>query len=140
MGKRRRAWDYNEMGVFFYSREACDLAISELKRALRASLVPQPAIYINLGAAYLGKKMYADAAASLREGLRLDPRHQKGHWFLAQALLGLGEASAALAELERVRELDAGNPLGEAAQQEIEHLHKGTIVKERGDHGSPHAL
>jgi len=101
MAKRRTLWDYNEMGLYFYGREAYDLAIRDFKRAVRAAFYPIATLHVNLGAAYLGKKMYADARVHLLKGLALDPHHQKAHWFLAQTLRATGTASQAVAEFER---------------------------------------
>jgi Tfp pilus assembly protein PilF len=56
-------WSANEMGGFFYSRGAYDLAISEFKRALKLLVFPVPQGHMNLGAAFLEKKMCAEAEA-----------------------------------------------------------------------------
>lgn len=134
MGKLATAYDHNEMGLFFYSREAYDLAIGEFQRALPMALVPSAAMYLNLGAAYVGKKMYAEAATALRRGLRLDPGHQRAHWFLAQALLGAGDAAGALGEFERVRESEADPALARSAEGAIERLQRERAGKV-GTHG-----
>lgn len=119
MRRRRTVWDYNEMGVFFYNRGAYDLAISELKLALMSATVPLAVLHVNLGAAYLGKKLYAEAEAALRRGLAIDPRSQNGHFFLAGVLRETGRAREALAQFERARALDPGSPRGQAAAEEI---------------------
>jgi tetratricopeptide (TPR) repeat protein len=107
------------MGLFFYSREAYDLAISEFKRALQASLFPVAALHVNLGAAYLGKKMYGEARACFLRGLALEPNNQKGHWLLGRTLAGMGLVSDALVELERTRALKPESPEGKQAADEI---------------------
>jgi len=122
MPRRRTLWDYNEMGVFFYSREAYDLAIAEFKRALKAALFPVAALHVNLGAAYLGKKMYGEARACFGRGLTLEPSNQKAHLLLARTLAGMGLLSDALVELERTRTLNPESPEGREAAEEIRAL------------------
>ena len=134
MAKRRTLWDYNEMGLYFYGREAYDLAIGEFKRALKAAFYPIAALHINLGAAYLGKKMYADARAHLSKGLALEPRNQKAHWFLAQTLKATGGSSEALTEFERTWTINPDSVEGRRAREEIRVLtpsHAGSLHGER---------
>lgn len=119
MPRRRTLWDYNEMGVFFYGREAYDLAISEFKRALQASFFPVAALHVNLGAAYLGKKMYAEAHDCFHRGLAIEPNNQKAHLLLARTLEGMGLVSEALVELERTCALKPESPEGKQAADEI---------------------
>jgi Tfp pilus assembly protein PilF len=94
MPKRPTVWHYNEMGVFFYSRGADDLAISEFKHALKTSLFPVPQVHMNLGAAYPGKKLNTEAEAALRESVRLDPKSQMARMLLARTLLARGRPCA----------------------------------------------
>lgn len=122
MPTRRTLWDYNEMGVFFYSREAYDLAIAEFKRALKAALFPVATLHVNLGAAYLGKKMYVEARACFARGLTLEPSNQKAHLLLARTLAGMGLLSDALVELERTRTLLPESQEGREAAEEIRAL------------------
>jgi tetratricopeptide (TPR) repeat protein len=122
MPKRRTVWDYNEMGVFFYSREAYDLAISEFRRALKSARYPIAVLHVNLGGAYLGRKMYAEAEAALRCGLAIDPRSQNGHALLARLLLETRKEQEALEEFERARALDPDSPQGRSVAEEIRHL------------------
>jgi tetratricopeptide (TPR) repeat protein len=133
MRKRRTLWDYNEMGLYFYSREAYDLAIGEFRHALKAAFYPTAALYINLAAAYIGKKMYAEARAHLSKGLALEPRNQKGHWFLAQMLKATGASSEALAEFERTWTINPDSAEGRQAREEIRVLsaaHAGSLQGE----------
>jgi tetratricopeptide (TPR) repeat protein len=120
------------MGLFFYSREAYDLAIAEFKRALQVALFPMAALHVNLGAAYLGKKMYVEARASLLTALRLEPGNQKAHWFLARTFQGTGALQEAVAELERTRAINPESPEGRQAQEELRAL-SGSIA--RSAHG-----
>ena len=110
------------MGLFFYSREAYDLAIGEFRRALKIALFPMAGLHVNLGAAYLGKKMYAEAQASLLTGLRLEPDNQKAHWFLARTLQIIGRLEEAAAEFEKARAIDPESPEGRQAQEELRAL------------------
>ncbi len=119
MGKRRTFWDYNEMGLYFYGRQAYDFAISEFKHAALAAIFPMAALHVNLGAAYLGKKMHREARAALEQGLALDPKSQKGHWFLAKTLKATGALAEALAEFELAYSLDPSSPEGQLAHEEI---------------------
>lgn len=137
MGKRRTFWDYNEMGLYFYSREAYDLAISELKLAVRAAFFPMATLHINLGAAYLGKKMHREARGSLEQGLALDPDNQKGHWFLAKTLKAIGALAEALAEFELAYSLDPSSPEGQSAHEEIVALRVSHPDLTRAPHGRP---
>jgi tetratricopeptide (TPR) repeat protein len=127
--QRRTVCDYNEMGVFFYGRGAYDLAISQFKLALMSALFPMPALHINLGAAYLGKKMYPEAEAELRRGLAIDPRSQNGHTLLGRLLRQTGRDVEALAEFERVCELDPETPEAKSAEEEVR------CLKARVSHG-----
>jgi tetratricopeptide (TPR) repeat protein len=122
MRRRWPVWEHNEMGTFFYSREAYDLAIAEFKRALKAAPIPIPALHVNLGAAYLGKKMYAEACASFRRALALDPNNPKAHWFLARALKEAGTLSEALVAFERAYTLNPESPEGRSAGEEVRQL------------------
>src|SRR5437773_419508 len=88
--QRQTFWDYNETGIFFYSRGKYDLAIAELKRAVGTAVHPLATLYVNLGAAYLRNGMYGQACSSLEEGLHTDPDNQTGHVLLGQALLAMG--------------------------------------------------
>jgi Tfp pilus assembly protein PilF len=121
-GKRRTVWDHNEMGVFFYGRGAYDLAISEFTLAVEVALYPMASLHINLGAAYLGKKMYAEAETSIRRGLAIDGRSQNGHVVLARLLRETRKNEEALEEFERAHALDPDSPRGQSAAEEIQYL------------------
>ena len=112
-------WDYNEKGLYFYKRQAYDLAIAEFERAVGAATFPLAALDINLGAAYLGKRMYTEARARLEKGLALDPDSQMGHWLLAQTLQATGAAFEARAEFEEAYMLDPDSPEGRVAEEEL---------------------
>jgi tetratricopeptide (TPR) repeat protein len=137
MGNRRTFWDYNEMGLFFYSREAYDLAISEFKLAVRAAIFPMATLHINLGAAYLGKKLYREARGSLEQGLALEPDNQKGHWLLAKTLQATGAPTEALAEFERAYDLDPNSAVGQSAHEDIVALRSSHPDSTQAPHGTP---
>jgi Tfp pilus assembly protein PilF len=122
MPKRRTVWDLNEMGLFFYRREAYDLAIGEFKRALDAALFPMAALHVNLAAAYLGKKMYADARVVLRVALRLEPHNQQAHWLLSRIFKATGAVEETVAELERTLAIEPDSPEGHQAAGELRAL------------------
>jgi tetratricopeptide (TPR) repeat protein len=131
MGKRRTFWNYNEMGVYFYNRGAYDLAIAELRRAVGAALIPMAVPYVNLGAAYLAKKMYHEAEACLRKALTIKPDNQKGHGLLGRVLLATGATSEALKEFERAWELDPDSPEGRSAHEHLltfDPARRGSVV------------
>jgi tetratricopeptide (TPR) repeat protein len=119
MPRRRTPWDLNEMGLYFYGREAYDLAIGEFKRALAGMLFQTPVIHVNLGAAYLGKKMYAEARASLLTALKLEPNNQQAHWLLAQAFQAIGLLAETHAELERTQAINPDSPEGRRAREAL---------------------
>lgn len=121
--KRRTFWDDNELGIFFHRRGDYDLAISALRRAVGAAVFPIGVLYVNLGAAYLGNRMYREAQSCLAEGLRVDPDNLSGHVLLGRALLAMGETGAARTEFERARELDPDSPEGRAAEEELHDLY-----------------
>lgn len=125
--ERPSFWEYNQRGVSFYRRGSYDLAIRELRQAVRASPFPLAALYVNLGAVYLRNGMFGKAVDSLEEGLHTDPDDQAGHTLLGQALLALGEMAAATTEFERARELDPDSPEGRAAEEELHHLREGVL-------------
>lgn len=128
MPKRRTLWDLNEMGLFFYGREAYDLAIAEFRRALKAALFPTAALHVNLGAAYLGKKMYAEARASFMTALSIEPDNQKAHWLLARTLRGLGRLPEAAGEFERAQAINPDSVEGRQARDELRAL-SGSLAR-----------
>ena len=120
---RRTFWDHNERALSFYRRGRYDLAIDELRRAVRATAFPLATLYVNLGAAYLRSGMYRQARTSLEDGLQVDPDDQTGHVLLAEALLAMGETGAARTEFEQARQLNPDSLEGRAAEEELRHLH-----------------
>jgi Tfp pilus assembly protein PilF len=122
MGRRPTASEHNALGVFFYSRQAYDLAIKELRRAMQLASRPSPMLHVNLGAAYLGKGLHAEARGCFERALALDPGHQKARWFLARTLQATGAVEAAQTEFERAARLDPASPEGRWAAQEARAL------------------
>ena len=122
MSRRPTAQDHNALAIFFYSRGAYDLAIAELTRAMRLARRPDPALHVNLGAAYLGKEMHAEARACFQRALALNPGSQKARWLLARTLRETGALAAALAEFERASRLDPASPEGRGAAEEARAL------------------
>ncbi len=131
----RSFWEHNEKGVYFYRRQAYDLAIAELERAVSAAVFPLAVLYINLGAAYLGNRMYPEALASLEKGLGLDPDNQRGHWFLARTLKATGAVAEAVVEFEQAWVLDPDSPEGRAAEEDVLSLHVSAASSARS--GAP---
>ena len=121
------------MGLFFYGREAYDLAIAEFRRALKAALFPTPGLHVNLGAAYLGKKMYAEARASFLTALRLEPENQKAHWLLARTLQGIGMLREAAAEFERAETINPETVEGRQAREELRAVSESRARSAQGD-------
>ncbi|HTU00670.1 MAG TPA: tetratricopeptide repeat protein [Candidatus Sulfotelmatobacter sp.] len=115
------AYDYNAVGVTFCQAGAYDLAIVQLKEAVR--LKPAVANYhFNLGGAYYGKGRLADAEYELSEALRLEPGHIKAHWLRALCLEKAGRPAEALIEYRWVRS-QAGNSMeGRNASEAIRGL------------------
>ncbi len=125
MRRRPTARDYNELGLFFYSREAYDLAIAQLRRAIELLGRATPVLLVNLGAAYLGKRCYAEARRSFEQALALDPGYQKAHLLLGRALKASGRAEAALGAFERAWRVDPESPEGRVAWEELRALRAG---------------
>lgn len=140
MRKPRSFWQHNEKGVYFYRRQAYDLAIAELERAVSAAVFPLAVLYINLGAAYLGNRMYPEALASLEKGLGLDPDNQRGHWFLARTLKATGAVAEAVAEFEQAWVLDPDSPEGRAAEEDVLWLHASAASSARSGASTVAAL
>lgn len=116
-------WDYNERGVFLYSRGSYDQAVAELRKAVGTATIPLTVLYVNLGAAYLRSGMYCEARNSLEEGLHTNPDDQTGHVLLGQALLAMGETGAARTEFDRAWQLDPDSPEGRAAEEGLRRLY-----------------
>jgi len=124
--RRPTAKEYNDLAVFFYGREAYDLAIAQLRRALKLVGRPTPVLLVNLGAAYLGKRLYAEARAAFEQALALDPDYQKAQLLLARTLKASGSVEAALAAFERAWRLNPNSPEGHAAEEELRALRAAT--------------
>jgi tetratricopeptide (TPR) repeat protein len=77
-------YDHNRLGCEFLRRDALDLALSEMERAV--AINPwEPTFKVNLFHAYLRKGRVEEAAKTLDEALEQEPRLAAG-WF-AYALL-----------------------------------------------------
>jgi tetratricopeptide (TPR) repeat protein len=119
MRKPSSFWEHNEKGPSLFNREADDQAIAEFERAVDAAPLPLAALDINLGAAYLADRRYAEARAWLEKALALDPDNPKGHCLLGQVLKAAGAALEARAEFEQTCALDPDSPEGREAEGEI---------------------
>jgi protein O-mannosyl-transferase len=85
-------------------------AIADFKRAIELHPSFTDA-YANLGAAYLGQKKWAEAAAGFEQAIRLDAADNKPpnpHYYYGRALAyeGLGEVKKAQADYRKTCELD----------------------------------
>jgi tetratricopeptide (TPR) repeat protein len=91
-----------EAGLKARSAGDADGAIREFRRVVE--LAPElPAAYVNLGAAYLDKKDYADAIPPLRKALELSANLPGAHGMLGSALLAQGYAAEAVPHLEKAQ-------------------------------------
>ena len=79
---------------------------------------PDPSLHVNLGAAYLGKKMLPEARTCFERAVALAPRSQRARWFLARTLRDMGAFERALSEFERAYRLDPESPEGHGAADE----------------------
>jgi tetratricopeptide (TPR) repeat protein len=131
MGRKRpTVRDWNTLGVHFYSVGAYDLAIFQLERAV--ALAPEVAgIHFNLGGAYYGKGLVADAEREFHLALELDPGHARSHWFRGLCLERLGRLDEALEEFEWVRRHSPGTREARSAGEEIEAI--GLRLNRPGD-------
>jgi tetratricopeptide (TPR) repeat protein len=82
-----------------YREGAYDEARRGLEQVLSREDRPEAAFY--LGACHLKASRWEDAARALELAVQRTPRVGEYHWFLAQALLQLGEGERAAAELEK---------------------------------------
>ncbi len=82
-----------------------DEAIAEFRKV--TELAPQfPAAFVNLGAAYLEKRNYADAIPALRRALELNDQLAGAHQMLGYALLAQGYAADAITQFEKAGDTD----------------------------------
>ena len=112
-----------------YCRQAYGLAASALERAVGAAPLPLAVLEINLGAACLQEKRYAEARRWLESGIASHPDDQRAHWFLAETLKATGALLEARVEWDRVQALDPDSPEGRLAEEEIS-LWRGARARE----------
>ena len=92
-------------GMEARERGRLDEAIAEFRQV--TLLEPNmAAAFVNLGAAYMEKRDYADAIAPLRRALELNDGLVGAHQMLGTALLAQGYAAAAIPHLERAKAVD----------------------------------
>jgi len=140
MGRRRpTATEHNTLGAYLSSREAYDLAISELKKARRLAPL-SPVIHYNLGAAYFRKKELDQALFALKAALDLEPHHIKSHLLLGLVLEAKGLYGESRRELTWVVEHDPLSRSGQEAKDALLHLESiiaGRTSEESNIHRNP---
>jgi tetratricopeptide (TPR) repeat protein len=70
----------------------------------------QAHIYMNLGAAFMGKENFVKAIPELQASVALQDRDPHAHFLLGMSYFQVGQEDRALEELLRVRELDPAYP------------------------------
>lgn len=130
--KRRcaTAGERNAIAVYLSSRGAHDLAISELKKALRLAPL-SPIIHYNLGAAYFEKKELDQALSSLKAALDLEPQHVKAHLLLGFVLEAKGLYEESQRELRWVVRHDPLSRSGQEAKDALAGLELKITARQR---------
>jgi tetratricopeptide (TPR) repeat protein len=117
---------HERLGHLYRSQNQLDEALAEFSAA--AAIDPLSAsAHAGMGGAFMRMKRYEDAVAALRRGLRLKPL-LRDRYVLAQALLRLGKIEEGKAELEKFKELQAGNEAYEHRQRALVALKKEAHV------------
>jgi tetratricopeptide (TPR) repeat protein len=99
---------FRELGVVFYDKRLYDKAVAWLDKAVVAAPTDARAFYA-LGLAHEGRRDVAAAVAAYREAVRRDGGLVDARLTLADALAGMGEHEAAIAELTAVLAIDRAN-------------------------------
>lgn len=97
-----------ELGVVFYDKRLHDKAAVWLKKAIAVRPDDARAHYA-LGLVHEARRDMGAAVAAYRESVRRDPALTDAHRTLADALAGMGEHEAAIAELEALLAIDRAN-------------------------------
>src|SRR5260370_8041677 len=95
-----------QAGIAADKQRQFDVAIVEFRRVTELD----PAFadgFISLGQAYMEKRDFASAMASLKHALDLSPDSEPAHQLLGYALLAQGNAAEAIPHLERVQDKTA---------------------------------
>jgi len=134
--RRRRptAWDHSALGRHLYQIGAHDLAIAELREAVR--LLPGRAVaHYNLACAYAACRREEEATAALRQALSLDAGYLKARLLLGQLLATQGELDAARMEFESVLALQPESSEAQHARYELIRLESLPSQQPGGDSG-----
>jgi tetratricopeptide (TPR) repeat protein len=100
------ALQHLQAGIEADKQRLYDVAIAEFRKV--TELEPSLAAgFINLGAAYMEKRDYASAAATLQHAVELSPGQTEAHQLLGYALLAQGYAAEAIPHLDRAHEQGA---------------------------------
>jgi len=101
---------YFYLGLAFTQLGRADEAEAALRKAIAASNETHAASYVSLASLLTGQERYADAAPLARKGAELDPDAWQGHYELARALIGMGQANEALKAAQAASEKRADMP------------------------------
>ena len=103
-----------------------EASIEGYRKALRMPTLTSPHVaHQNMGVALFNLKRYAEAEASLRFALSLEPQMIGAHYNLGLVLLAANRANEARAAFRRARELAPDSQFGQAASDRLKALGDG---------------
>jgi tetratricopeptide (TPR) repeat protein len=95
-----------DVAVLLAAAGRLDEAETQLREAIRRA--PSPRAFMQLGATFVARARWAEAAAAYENALRLAPRSIEASAGLAEAYAGLGDFPRAATAVERARSLADG--------------------------------
>ena len=121
MTRKRRgtAAEHCQLGMFFYSKGSCDLAIEQFLLAARRA-PHAPNVWSNLGAAYLDKRAFTKARAALDRALVLKPNYAAALFHLGQLYDEIGDLARANECFKRVVQIEPHSDRGWRSKERLD--------------------